>query len=206
NSSKLDKNVEANNAKIQSTSRVSSQATFALKDGTKKCSGKTLKEMSRLSLDSRATFDSKGSLRTKDVCLKNSVLSATTESVSVVADGGDKNLQSPSVIARLMGLESLSSPNEKKNSLPVARKPALQRSFSESRVKYIDNNNFQVKKPSQLLKETEEIVVQDKHIVRSIKSESSKANSWRSRTVFDSDDFYPMSIEEQRNDLSTLKQ
>ncbi|GJY46108.1 longifolia 1-like protein [Tanacetum coccineum] len=206
NSSKLDKNVETNNAKIQSKSPVSRQAKFELKDETRKCSGKTLKEMPRLSLDSRATFDSKGSLRTKDVSLKNSVSSATTKSVSVVADGDDKNPRSPSVIARLMGLESLSSPKEKKSSHSVARKPALQRSFSESRVKYIDNNNFQLKKPSQLQKQTEEIVVKDKHIVRSIKSESSKANSWRSRTVFDSDDFYPMSIEEQKNDLGTLKQ
>ncbi|PWA71755.1 hypothetical protein CTI12_AA274730 [Artemisia annua] len=208
-SSELDKNAVVNNVKIQSKSSVSSRATFELKDGAKKYSGKTLKEMPRLSLDSRATFDSKGSLRTKDVSLNKSVLSATTEavSVSVVADGDDKHPRSPSVIARLMGLESLSSPNEKNNPCSVAPKPAaLQRSFSESRIKYIDNNNFQVKKPSQLQKQTEEIVVKDKHIVRSIKSESSKANSWRSRTVFDSDDFYPMSVEEQKNDLGTLKE
>ncbi|KAI3672854.1 hypothetical protein L6452_38954 [Arctium lappa] len=86
----------------------------------------------------------------------------TQKSKSSVTEGDDnKQRRSPSVIAKLMGLEPLSPPStlsssDKKSPKTVARKPAIKRSASKSRVsrdlfhsKYIDGNNFQVKQPKQ---------------------------------------------------------
>ncbi|KAG6400843.1 hypothetical protein SASPL_137687 [Salvia splendens] len=79
-------------------------------EGTK-CSWKFGKEAPRLSLDSRATTDAKGTLHPKEI--------------RTAADGNDDDSQqhrSPSVIARLMGLDS------------SCIEPELRRSASESRV------------------------------------------------------------------------
>ncbi|KAG6429129.1 hypothetical protein SASPL_107168 [Salvia splendens] len=82
-------------------------SVFELKDGVRS-SWKFRKEAPRLSLDSRATTDAKGSLHPKQI--------RTTE-----------EHRSPSVIARLMGLDQL--PNSSDSNLPE-----LRRSASESRV------------------------------------------------------------------------
>lgn len=157
---------------------------FEIKDGKQKC-----KEMPRLSLDSRANGKT-----------------------SVTDDGDDKQRRSPSVIARLMGLEPL-SPSDQKSPQPVA-KPALRRSASESRVsrdlvhsKYIDGNNFQVKQPKQTVERDEGRNVSNIESVNgrasksmgygsgNLKSESPRTSPWRlpqqRRSFFDSEDFFP---------------
>ncbi|KAG6426910.1 hypothetical protein SASPL_111149 [Salvia splendens] len=80
---------------------------FELKDGVRS-SWKFRKEAPRLSLDSRATTDAKGSLHPKQIRIA-------------------EEHRSPSVIARLMGLDQL--PNSSDSNLPE-----LRRSASESRV------------------------------------------------------------------------
>lgn len=193
---------------------------FELKDGTDKCSLKPCKQVHRLSLDSRAIVDSKGSLCPRAVRRNDSFVSSNgTDSNSYVADVDDKQRRSPSVIARLMGLEPLSSSNQKSPE-PVT-KPALRRSASESRVsrdlvrsKYIDGNNFQVKQPNQSQKRTAENMVRDegrcisnrdslnssagkstRNASGNLKSESPRTSPWRSsqqkRSFFDSADFFP---------------
>ncbi|KAL6563827.1 hypothetical protein OROGR_002786 [Orobanche gracilis] len=81
------------------------------------------KEAPRFSLDSRAMTDAKGSLHPKEIRKDNSILSTDT------SDGGNSH-RSPSVIARLMGLEPL--PNS--SGAQPERQPELRRSASESRV------------------------------------------------------------------------
>ncbi|KAK2987119.1 hypothetical protein RJ640_019679 [Escallonia rubra] len=127
---------------------------FEVKEGTKS-SWKFCKEAPRLSLDSRAIVDAKGSLYPREIRTNASILSANrgdSAGDGVAVDGDDKQIRSPSVIARLMGLEPLpqhSSPHE-----PI-KKAELRRSASESRVsrdlfqsRFIDGNNFQAKQPS----------------------------------------------------------
>ncbi|KAL8523051.1 hypothetical protein ACS0TY_013137 [Phlomoides rotata] len=77
------------------------------------------KEAPRLSLDSRATMDAKGGLHPKSV----------VNLVNDTKDGGQQ-CRSPSVIAKLMGLDQLpdSSGSE------IVQTPELRRSASESRV------------------------------------------------------------------------
>ncbi|GFP97992.1 protein longifolia 1 [Phtheirospermum japonicum] len=105
-----------------------------LKEGTRS-PWKFGKETPRLSLDSRATTDAKGGLHPKEIRTAASILSAPAANrcESVASDGTDDSQQhrSPSVIARLMGLEPLlpdSSVSEPET------KPQLRRSASESRV------------------------------------------------------------------------
>ncbi|GFP81970.1 protein longifolia 1 [Phtheirospermum japonicum] len=81
------------------------------------------KEAPRLSLDSRATTDAKGSLHPKEI--------RTDNSASDTADGGPHH-RSPSVIARLMGLEPL--PSSSGGFAQPEKHPELRRSASESRV------------------------------------------------------------------------
>ncbi|KAK6940762.1 protein of unknown function DUF4378 [Dillenia turbinata] len=113
---------------------------FEFKAGTR-TSWKFSKEAPRLSLDSRAIVDAKGSLHPREI--------RTTPPENSVSDDGDKHRRSPSVIARLMGLEPLQNNTE---SEPV-KKAELRRSASESRVsrdlRFIDSNNFQLKAPNQ---------------------------------------------------------
>ncbi|CAL5436864.1 unnamed protein product [Camellia sinensis] len=120
---------------------------FELKEGTRS-SWKFRKEAPRLSLDSRATTDATGSLYPKEIRTNAAILTANGCENSV--DGDDKR-RSPSVIARLMGLEQLphSSPEPMK-------KAELRRSASESRVsrdlfhhRIVDSNNFKPKQQNQ---------------------------------------------------------
>lgn len=104
---------------------------FEVKEGMRS-SWKFCKEAPRLSLDSRAVVDAKGSLRPRELRTKASVLSANrgeNREGGVVADGDDNQRPCPSVIARLMGLEPL--PQSSPETLP---KSELRRSASESRV------------------------------------------------------------------------
>ncbi|KAJ0871083.1 putative protein LONGIFOLIA [Helianthus annuus] len=117
-----------------------------------KNSWKFCKEMPRLSLDSRATIDSKGSLCPREIR----------------PDSNDPTLEnqgrSPSVIARLMGLEQLPSSSSVLSSSPEPMtKPELRRSASESRVAtnlfnsgFIDRNNLQTKQPNQTSEKNEQ--------------------------------------------------
>ncbi|KAI3829715.1 hypothetical protein L1987_03843 [Smallanthus sonchifolius] len=187
---------------------------FELKDGSMKSSWKFCKEMPRLSLDSRATVDSKGSL-----CPKEIRRDTGTNSVD---ESFDKQRRSPSVIARLMGLEQLPS-SDPVSSPETAKKPELRRSASESRVsrdlfqsRFIDCNNTHPKQLNQTNKQPAETnlisnTVQGnsnsnrnaqngrvndsmKYSSRNQKNESPKTPQWRSqqrRSFFDSADIFP---------------
>ncbi|KAK4382395.1 protein LONGIFOLIA 1 [Sesamum angolense] len=127
---------------------------FELKEGTRS-SWKFCKEAPRLSLDSRATTDAKGSLHPKEIRTTTSILSVASRSESIASDttDGGQHHRSPSVIARLMGLEPLpdSSCSEPE------KKPELRRSASESRVSKelfqsrftADGSNFYSKQQTQ---------------------------------------------------------
>ncbi|XP_057781009.1 protein LONGIFOLIA 1-like [Salvia miltiorrhiza] len=100
---------------------------FELKDGARS-SWKFGKEAPRLSLDSRATTDAKGGLHPKEIRTAASILSGDIAAAD--ATDGSQQHRSPSVIARLMGLDQL--PNST-DSQPE-NQPELRRSASESRV------------------------------------------------------------------------
>lgn len=98
---------------------------FGFKEGTK--SSWKFRESPRLSLDSRATVDAKGSLYPREIRTNAAILSGR---VSVdTSSSSERQRRSPSVIARLMGLEQLPH-----SSCPEPMKKAeLRRSASESR-------------------------------------------------------------------------
>ncbi|CAI9107740.1 OLC1v1007175C2 [Oldenlandia corymbosa var. corymbosa] len=105
---------------------------FEMKDGSKS-SWKYCKEAPRLSLDSRATVDAKGSLHPREIRTNNN--SASTSSSLLTANADDKQRRSPSVIARLMGLEPLQADSNAAAAEESAPKDVqLRRSASESRV------------------------------------------------------------------------
>lgn len=119
---------------------------FEFKEGTRS-SWKFCKEAPRLSLDSRAVVDAKGSLKPREIRTNTSFLSANRSDNTEEAGGEDteKQRRSTSVIARLMGLEPLSNPDPE-----PPKKAELRRSASESRVskdqyRFIDGTNFQLK-------------------------------------------------------------
>ncbi|KAI3460915.1 hypothetical protein Pfo_017578 [Paulownia fortunei] len=127
---------------------------FELKEGTRS-SWKFYKEAPRLSLDSRATTDAKGGLHPKEIRTTTSILSVANGGDTIASDttDGGQHHRSPSVIARLMGLEPL--PNS--SGSEPEKKPELRRSASESRVskdlfqsRFIaDGSNFYSKQPTQ---------------------------------------------------------
>ncbi|KAM0064489.1 putative protein LONGIFOLIA [Helianthus debilis subsp. tardiflorus] len=191
-----------------------------------KNSWKFCKEMPRLSLDSRATIDSKGSLCPREIR----------------PDSNDPTLEnqgrSPSVIARLMGLKQLPSSSSVLSSSPEPMtKPELRRSASESRVApnlfnsgFIDRNNLQTKQPNQSSKKNQASNPEMKYPSRNISSgsqqnESSPLQRYHAppqrRILFDSTDFFPepkqtisknlnlnmklKRVDEQSKDLEALK-
>ncbi|KAK7277600.1 hypothetical protein RJT34_22615 [Clitoria ternatea] len=111
------------------------------KEGTRS-SWKFSREAPRLSLDSRAIVDAKGGLHPREIPTNKAAMLSTPE------NDGDKQRRSTSVIAKLMGLESLPSSDPQ----PVVQ---LRRSASESRVsrdlqlppncRLFDPNNFHLK-------------------------------------------------------------
>lgn len=112
---------------------------FELKEGTR-CSWKFSKEAPRLSLDSRATTDAKGSLHPKEI---RTAAPAASRCESNASDDSQQS-RSPSVIARLMGLEPLPD----SSFFEPETKPELRRSASESRVsRFSDRSNFSPNQP-----------------------------------------------------------
>ncbi|XP_010679143.2 protein LONGIFOLIA 1 isoform X2 [Beta vulgaris subsp. vulgaris] len=94
------------------------------------------REAPRLSLDSRAITDAKGGLRPREIRINTVSTSGATAD-----DGRDNQRQSPSVIARLMGLEQLPS----SSSSEPEKKVELRRSASESRsrdYRFFDTPSF----------------------------------------------------------------
>ncbi|XP_052169878.1 protein LONGIFOLIA 1 isoform X2 [Diospyros lotus] len=205
---------------------------FEFKEGTRS-SWKFSKEAPRLSLDSRATVDAKGSLYPREIRTN-----AATPSVNrrenfddgATVDGDDKR-RSPSVIARLMGLERLPE-----SSAEPMKKAELRRSASESRVsrdlfpnRFIDgiestSNSFNLRPL-----DTKE------YSGRNARTEPPKpsyrtagSSTWKSsqqrKSFFDSEDLFPepkqtvsifgeiekrlkmRGIDEPTKDLETLKQ
>ncbi|XAR61153.1 hypothetical protein NMG60_11034777 [Bertholletia excelsa] len=123
---------------------------LAFKEGTRS-SWKFCKEAPRLSLDSRASFDAKGRLYAREIRTNTASLSRCEDSGDGASTDGDDKRRSPSVIARLMGLEPLPHPSPE-----PTKKIELRRSASESRVsrdlfqnRLIDANNFQLRQPHQ---------------------------------------------------------
>lgn len=185
------------------------------KEGTRS-SWKFCKEAPRLSLDSRAVVDAKGSLKPREIRTNAAILSASRCENTEEASAGEeleKQRRSTSVIARLMGLESLP------NSDPEpAKKAELRRSASESRVskdqyRFIDGINFQLKqsqpshshmnaRQNQNNVAREERMVNGRRVdpkqfnVRSVRGESAKAPQrgvvqLQKKSFFDSADFFP---------------
>ncbi|XP_076924229.1 uncharacterized protein LOC143586601 [Bidens hawaiensis] len=171
--------------------------------------------MPRLSLDSRATIDSKGSLRAKEI---------RSESVN---GSFEKQRRSPSVIAKLMGLDQLPSSDSTLSSPETMKTPELRRSASESRVsrdlfrsRFIETNNFPINKSNQTNRET--VMEPVKHSSRNQKNEITKTRySQQRRSFFDSADIFPepkqttasnsgknlrlRGVNEQSKDLEALK-
>ncbi|KAL5792844.1 hypothetical protein ACOSP7_001438 [Xanthoceras sorbifolium] len=187
---------------------------FEFKEGARS-SWKFCKEAPRLSLDSRAVVDAKGSLKAREIRTNAAILSANRcqNSEEAAADDSEKQRRSTSVIARLMGLESLP------NSDPEPEKKAeLRRSASESRVskeyRFIDGINFQLKQsqPSNSQGNISSNVVRQNNAgrgermngrqvdpkqftVRNVRREAAKAPQrggiGQRKSFFDSDDFFP---------------
>ncbi|MBA0617667.1 hypothetical protein Godav_027092, partial [Gossypium davidsonii] len=121
---------------------------FEYKEGSARSPWKFSKEAPRLSLDSRAVVDAKGSLKPREIRTNASILSANQCEDEV--DDSDKQRRSPSVIARLMGLEPIPDSNPETNG-----KAQLRRSASEARgrdlfqYRFIDGVNFHLKQSQQ---------------------------------------------------------
>ncbi|KAJ8899393.1 hypothetical protein K2173_018367 [Erythroxylum novogranatense] len=183
---------------------------FELKEGTKS-SRKFGKEAPRLSLDSRATFDAaKGGLKPKESRQNPAFMSANRCENN--GEDSDKQRRSPSVIARLMGLEKLPESESEES-----KKPELRRSASESRAsrdllqyRFIDGINFQLKQPHQQSTESDNMnregVIKDPmanartgdpkayNAVRNVRAEPARAQNrgiGQRKNFFDSADFFP---------------
>ncbi|TXG63734.1 hypothetical protein EZV62_010728 [Acer yangbiense] len=188
---------------------------FEFKEGARS-SWKFCKEAPRLSLDSRAVVDAKGSLKAREIRTNAAILSANRCENTEEAAGGDDNekqRRSTSVIARLMGLEPLP------NSDPEPEKKSeLRRSASESRVskeyRFIDGINFQLKQsqPSNSQGNISSNVIRQNNAgreermnrrqvdpkqftVRNVRGEAAKAPQrggiGQRKSFFDSADFFP---------------
>ncbi|MBA0861148.1 hypothetical protein Goshw_024969 [Gossypium schwendimanii] len=123
-------------------------SVFEYKEGSARSPWKFSKEAPRLSLDSRAVVDAKGSLKPREIRTNASILSVNQCEDEV--DDSDKQRRSPSVIARLMGLEPIPDSNPEPNG-----KAQLRRSASEARgrdlfqYRFIDGVNFHLKQSQQ---------------------------------------------------------
>ncbi|PKU85285.1 Protein LONGIFOLIA 1 [Dendrobium catenatum] len=191
---------------------------FEGKDGVK--SSWKLREAPRLSLDSRANVDAKGKLRPREI---QTTPMAFTSNLSEASEGGDnqeKQRRSPSVVARLMGLEEL--PIEE-----APKRPELRRSASESRA-YRDLSPFDSQNPFPI--SSEEGFRLQKQDYQSMKSPDTKPEPPRltpslfQRRSFEAQEFFPepkrlgslygelekrlrmRGIQEPARDLETLKQ
>lgn len=121
---------------------------FEFKDGFR--SSWKLREAPRLSLDSRAIVDGKGSVFPREIRTNAAIFAANANRgiPSQAEEENEKQRRSPSVVARLMGLEAL--PGSGCDEPP--KNAELRRSASESRAsrdllqyRYLDGNGFQNK-------------------------------------------------------------
>ncbi|KAI4329730.1 hypothetical protein MLD38_028081 [Melastoma candidum] len=137
------KEAEDDTVSVRSTPKTPTAAfpAFEFKDGGR-LPWKFSKEAPRLSLDSRAVTDVRGGLYPRDIRTASRAEGLEDKGVG---GGGDEDTQrrSPSVIARLMGLENLpsSDPNNPR------RKMELRRSASDSRAhkeiyRFIEGGNY----------------------------------------------------------------
>ncbi|XP_075482580.1 uncharacterized protein LOC142522886 [Primulina tabacum] len=180
---------------------------FNLKEGNKS-SWKFNKEAPRLSLDSRATTDAKGGLHPKKIRTSASILSTASRCDSIGSDTSDGcQNRSPSVIARLMGLEPLPNSSDSE----TEKKPELRRSASESRAsRYLFHSRFITEQPSESLLHNAPMAAhcadpRDHLLKNTCKAELSKASNranfnspspWKApeqqrRSFFDSGDIFP---------------
>lgn len=95
-----------------------------------KTSWRTIRDSPRLSLDSRAVVDSKGKIRPREI---RTAVPVNTGSQSDASEAGEEQRRSPSVVARLMGLDGLSSDGREGGSAPD--RIELRRSASEARAR-----------------------------------------------------------------------
>lgn len=170
---------------VQSEPKASSPALPVLefKEGTRS-SWKFSREAPRLSLDSRAMVDAKGTLHLhgREIPSEND---------------GDKQRRSTSVIAKLMGLEPL--PDSEPGPGPIAK---LQRSASESRVsrdlslplplpqcRFLDTNNF----PSAV--QVTNVVLENNNAAMDARLSNGRAadppRQRAKKSFYDSADFFP---------------
>ncbi|KAF9618627.1 hypothetical protein IFM89_002322 [Coptis chinensis] len=196
---------------------------FEFKEGLK--SSWKFREAPRLSLDSRATVDGKGSFYPKEIRTNSSIYCTSHQS----EEENDKQRRSPSVIARLMGLDALPDSGRE----PI-KKAELRRSASESRVsrdlRSIDGNNFPVilKKENNVASAADQRMrpprARTSNLESSQKVSNGYSDAWQRKSYFDSQDFFPepkqsgslygeiekrlrmRGIDEPAKDLETLKQ
>ncbi|KAL5988741.1 hypothetical protein ACLOJK_026842 [Asimina triloba] len=182
-----------------------------------------LKEAPRLSLDSRAIVDGKGSFYPKEI-----------RTVPVIEEeSNDKQRRSPGVVARLMGLEALPDSGGE-----LLRKAELRRSSSESRasrdLRFIDGNAFQIRQTPPPLPNSAtvrrnviqgNVIPEERPKAQGGKSLGPKPSPWNAKKSFDSQDFFPeprragsfygeferrlklrgVDVDEPAKDLETLK-
>ncbi|CAH9070530.1 unnamed protein product [Cuscuta epithymum] len=204
---------------------------FEVKDGARP-SWKIHKEAPRLSLDSRATVDSKGSLQPKELQQPSSYISASHSGIAkdkvFTSDDDVKARRHPSVIAKLMGLEALPQSVSE-----TAHGAELRRSASESRVSTrdlfnchtIDGNDFELKGTNHLNSHMPNCVVVDnveidnrKPMSRALSSTSWSPPQYR-KSFYDRLDVFPdpkqtaplhvdidKRLDGPSKDLETLKQ
>ncbi|EHA8589284.1 protein LONGIFOLIA 1 [Cocos nucifera] len=124
------------------------------KDGLR--SSWRMREAPRLSLDSRAVVDAKGKLRPREI---RTVASRNQSDVSEAADEGERQRRSPSVVARLMGLEALPDAGGGGGGGGEPKRAELRRSASESRVprdyRFVDVGSFQKPPPDSAISSKE---------------------------------------------------
>ncbi|XP_039042980.1 protein LONGIFOLIA 2-like isoform X2 [Hibiscus syriacus] len=179
---------------------------FQFKEGSTRSPFKFSKEAPRLSLDSRAVVDAKGSLKPSEIRTNQ----CKTNSEENGVDDNDKQRRSPSVIARLMGLGSLPNSDPEPNG-----KAELRRSASEARgrdlfqYRFIDGVNFHLKESqlpnfqndeisSNALRENggkqEHLMNNRSQSSRNVKTEPMKAavrGIGQRKCFYDSADFFP---------------
>ncbi|KAK8948576.1 hypothetical protein KSP39_PZI005173 [Platanthera zijinensis] len=194
---------------------------FEVRDGFK--TSWKLREVPRLSLDSRAVVDARGKLRPRDIRTTTPLLSGYPSDCSDVDDYQEKQRRSPSVVARLMGLEAL--PGSCVEHQP--KRSELRRSSSESRVSR-DLSQFKFQKhipiPSEELFRPRKVDCSEFTLRDKPEPPRSKPVSLQRKNVFDSQEFFPEpkqtgfingevekrlrkhGIDERDKDLETLKQ
>ncbi|PKA49384.1 Protein LONGIFOLIA 2 [Apostasia shenzhenica] len=179
-----------------------------------------LREAPRLSLDSRAIVDANGTLHPRDLRPAPAAFPGKSY-CSESRDDRDKRRRTPSVVARLMGLELLPSAGDGDGD-PPSRRSELRRSASESRVNRELDLNFKFQNPTQI--SSGELCPHRKQRTPDLRPRCPKSDSPQRKSFFDSQEFFPgpkrsaplygeiekrlrmRGIEEPTTDLETLKQ